>query len=161
MHFIFMKSAVDEDVWLEYWSTTGPFANNITRGSQCSNGDFDKKCLRFLTTSTGGKNPPDQLERTLLFKNELLTRNRIVTVEDIQLFCKAELGKDLDKVIIKKDASLEPDRNTGFRNCIRVLLKFSNEKGDIEKGNIMNHIEKSLLQRSSCMYNYKVECVNE
>lgn len=161
MHFIFMKSDIAEDVWLEYWSTTGPFANNITRGSQCSNGDFDKKCLRFLTTSTGGKNPPDQLERTLLFKYELLTRNRIVTVEDIQLFCKAELGKDLDKVIIKKDTSLEPDRNTGFRNCIRILLKFSNEKGDIEKDNIINHIEKSLQQRSSCMYNYKVECVNE
>ena len=51
----------------------------------------------------GAKNPPDQLERTLLFKKELLTRNRIVTVEDIRLFCKAELGKDLDKVIIKKD----------------------------------------------------------
>ncbi|MRS03815.1 hypothetical protein EG832_11435 [bacterium] len=156
-----MKSAIAEDVWLEYWSVAGPFANNITRGSQCSNGDFDKKQLRFLTTSTGGKNPPDQLERTLLFKNELLTRNRMVTVEDIQLFCKAELGRDLDKVFIIKDASLEQDRNKGFRNCIRVLLKFSNNKGDIEKGNIINHMQKSLEQRSSCMYNYKVECVNE
>jgi hypothetical protein len=160
-HFIFMKSSVAEDIWLEYWSTTGPFANNITRGSQCSNGDFDKKYTIFLTTSTGGKNPPDQLERTLLFKNELLTRNRIVTIEDIQQFCKAELGKDLDKVIIKRDISLDPDRNKGFRNCIRVLLKFSNEKSETEKENILNHIEKSLQQRSSCMSNYKVECVNE
>jgi len=74
----------------------------------------------------------------------------IVTVEDIQLFCKAELGKDLDKVIIKKDASLNL---TGYRipECIRVLLKFSNEKGDIEKGNNESYRKVFTGQRSSCM----------
>lgn len=159
-HFIFMKTVMAEEVWLEYWSTTGPFANNITQGSQCSNGDFDKKNLRFLTTTTGGKNTPDQLERTLLFKNELLTRNRIVTVEDIKAFCKAELGSELDSVTIKKGAQLASDRNMGFLNCICVLLKFTNNKGDNEKENIIHHIEKSLQQRASCMYNFKVESVN-
>ena len=160
-HFIFMKSAVAEDIWLEYWSTSGPFANNIIRGSLCTNPEYDKKSTRFLTTSSGGKNPPDQLERNLMFRNELLSRNRIVTIEDIRTFCKAELGKELEEVTVKKGANPEYDRSTGFQNCIRVLLKFYTNKNAAEKESILNHIQKMLEQRSSCFYNFKVEYVNE
>ncbi|HLO57288.1 MAG TPA: hypothetical protein VK179_00965 [Bacteroidales bacterium] len=160
-HFIFMKSAVVEDIWLEYWSTAGPFANNITPGSRCTSGEYDKKSLRFLTTSTGGKNPPDQLERTWLFKNELLARNRIVTVEDIRSFCKSELGNELDKVTVEKGALLSKERSSGYMNCLHVILKFSTGKTDDEALNLVNHIEKSLERRSSCLYHYKVDYVNE
>lgn len=159
-HFIFMKSEIVEDVWLEFWSTTGPFGNNIPMGSPCSNNDFDKKCMRLLTSTVGGKNPPDQLERTYLFKNELLTRNRVVTVEDIRVFCQAELGNELKDVNIAQRAIMGQNRSTGFKNCILVQLTFKDGKSDAEKEGIVNHIEKSLQQKSSCIYNYKIECVD-
>jgi len=159
-HFIFMKSEIVEDVWLEFWSTTGPFGNNIPMGSLCLKNDFDKKCVRLLTTTTGGKNPPDQLDRICLFKKELLTRNRIVTAEDIRLFCQAELGNELKDVTIARRAVLGQNRSTGFQNSILVQIAFIEGKSIVEKESIINHIEKSLQQKSSCIYNFKVECLD-
>ncbi len=159
-HFIIMKSEIVEDVWLEFWSTTGTFCNNIPVGISGFHNDFDKKCLRLLTSTAGGKNPPDQLERTFLFKNELLTRDRLVTREDIRVFCQAELGSELRDVSVTQSAIMGHNRNTGFQNCILVQLAFKDGKSVVEKESIVNHMEKSLQQKSSCIYNYKVECVD-
>jgi hypothetical protein len=159
-HFIIMKSEVVEDIWLEYWTTTGTFGNNIPKGTLCLHNDFDKKCLRLLTVTMGGKNPPDQLERTYLFKNELLTRNRLITNEDIRVFCQAELGNELKNVTITQQAVMGKNRSTGFHNCILVRLALKEGKSMVEKEGIANHMEKSLQQKSSCIYRYKVECVD-
>jgi len=159
-HFIIMKSEVVEDIWLEFWTTTGTFGNNIPMGTSCLNSDFDKKYLRLLTPTAGGKNPPDQLERIYLFKNELLTRDRLVTSEDIRVFCQAELGNELKDVTIAHRAVMGKNRSTGFQNCILVQLTFKEGKSTVEKESIVHHMEKSLQQKSSCIYNYKVECVD-
>jgi hypothetical protein len=159
-HFIIMKSEIVEDIWLEFWSTTGTFGNNIPMGIPCVHNDFDKKSLRLLTSTSGGKNPPDQLERTYLFKNELLTRDRLVTREDIKVFCQAELGGELEDVSVAQGVIMGQNRYTGLQNCLLVKLAFKNEKSVIEKENIVNHIEKSLRQKSSCIYSYKIECID-
>jgi hypothetical protein len=155
-----MKSEIVEDIWLEFWSTTGTFGNNIPMGIPCVHNDFDKKSLRLLTSTSGGKNPPDQLERTYLFKNELLTRDRLVTREDIKVFCQAELGSELEDVSVAQGVIMGQNRYTGLQNCLLVKLAFKNEKSVIEKENIVNHIEKSLRQKSSCIYSYKIECID-
>jgi hypothetical protein len=159
-HFIIMKSEIVEDIWLEFWTTTGTFSNNIPMGTSCIHSDFDKKCLRLLTPTVGGKNPPDQLERTYLFKNELLTRDRLVTSEDIRVFCQAELGNEFKDVAIAQRAVMGQNRSTGFQNCILVQLALKEGKSAVEKESIINHMEKSLQQKSSCIYNYRVECVD-
>jgi hypothetical protein len=159
-HFVILKSEIVEDVWLEFWSTTGTFGNNIPKGTLCLNTDFDKKNLKLITSSTGGKNPPEQIDKTSLFKNELLTRNRVVTKEDVKVVCVAELGNDLKDVRISRGPFLEHDRNTGFQNCIQVKLTFAEGKSIEEKGNLVKHMEKILKQKSSCVYNYRVEAVD-
>ena len=159
-HFIIMKSDIVEDIWLEFWSTTGTFCNNIPGGSTCFHTDFDKKSLRLLTSTTGGKNPPDQLERTYLFKNELLTRDRLVTSEDIRIFCLSELGNELKEVMVTQKPVAGLNRSTGLQSCLLVQLAFKNKKSKAETESIVNHMEKSLEQKSSCIYNYKVECID-
>lgn len=158
-HFVILKSEVTEDVWLEFWSTTGSFGNNISRGTICLNTDFDKKTLKLITTTTGGKNPPEQIEKTFIFKNELLTRNRVVTKEDIKVLCFAELGHELKDVNISCSPLLGNSRNLGFQNCIKVKLTFEDGKGIEEKENLARHMEKILKHKSSCIYNYRVEAV--
>ena len=156
-HFVIMKSEIVEDVWLEYWTTTGTFGNNIPMGTACLNTNFDNKNLKLLTSTTGGKNPPDQVEKISQFKNELLTRNRIVTREDIKVACFAELGNEIKKVEISIRPVLSNSRNVGFNNCIHVNLHFKDGKSVIEKENLVNHIEKTLQQKSSCIYKYHVD----
>lgn len=159
-HFLLIKAESEEDVWTEFWSTSGTMANNLAAGSVPKNNDFDKKHLQLLLTTTGGKNPPDQLERIALFKNELLARNRIVTKDDIRTACFAELGNELESVKISRIALPSADRFKGFQNCIRVGLRFSSEKSTEEKENLADHMAKTLELKSSCVYKYKVESVN-
>lgn len=157
--FVIIKSQLAEDVWLQFWSTAGASGNNIPAGSVTINTDFDKKNLKLLTSSFGGKNSPDQIERIALFKHELLTRNRIVTREDIKMACFAELGNKLEQVEISQKPILSGARSTGFQNCIHILLNFKEAKSENEKENMISHMEKTLQQKSSCIYKYHVEIV--
>ena len=154
-----VKSEIEEDIWTEFWSTTGVLGNYLPAGSTAKNNDFDKKHLQLLLTTKGGKDPPDQFERIALFKNELLTRNRIVTKDDIKTACFAELGNELEYVNISRIALPSSDRFRGFQNCIRVGLCFHGEKSPEEKENMADHMAKILELKSSCVYKYKVESV--
>ena len=156
-HFVIIKSEIVEDVWLEFWSTSGMFGNNIQKGSNLLNNDFDKKNLKFLVTSAGGRNPPDQIERIFLFKNELLARNRVVTVEDIKVICFAELGNDLEEVIVAPGGMIIQGTKSGFQNCINVRLKFRKGKSITEKENLVKLLTNTLYQKSSCVYRYNVD----
>jgi hypothetical protein len=156
-HFILIKSEIEEDVWLEFWSTSGTFCNNIPFGTTCKHNEFDKKTLKLLTATAGGKEPPDQLERISIFKNELLTRNRIVTIDDIKAVCSAELGNELKDINIVHRPASSSNRNTGFQNCIHVTLTFGEGKSPEEKENLVAHMKKTLELKSSCIYKYKVE----
>ncbi|HBE42302.1 MAG TPA: hypothetical protein DDW27_14055 [Bacteroidales bacterium] len=160
-HFVIIRSEIVEDVWLEFWSTTGIFGNNIQRGSNLLNNDFDKKSIKFIVTTAGGKNPPDQIERIFLFKNELLTKNRVVTVEDIRIMCFAELGNDLEEAVITRGGMITRDTNSGFQNCINVRLRFREGKSDAEKKNHVKMISSILHQKSSCIYRYKVDYADQ
>ena len=160
-HFLIMRSEIVEDVWLEYWSTTGSLCNNLPVGSALINNEFDNKSLKLITAVTGGKDPPDQLERTAIFRNELLSRNRIVTREDIKAVCFAELGNDIKGIEIARSPLLAKDRNTGFQNCLRVRLKFREGMLPNEMENLTRHMTKVLQQRSSCIYQYRVEVYND
>jgi hypothetical protein len=158
-HFLIVKSELAEDIWLEYWSTSGTFSNNIPMGSSFTQPDFDKKTLKTLFTSAGGRNPPDRTERIFLFKNELLSRNRVVTKEDIRAICFSELGNALEEVNVEPGAIVIPDCTSGMQNCINVKLRFRNGITIHEKGGLIKSITNSLEQKSSCIYNYKVEPV--
>ncbi len=156
-HFVIIKSEIVEDVWLEYWSTSGTFANNIPLGCNFIHTDFDKKTLKTLAASAGGKNPPDQSERIFLFKNELLSGNRIVTNEDIRTACFAELGNSLNEVSIFRGTMVDRGNSKGLQSCIHVKLKFKNETSNAEIESSIKYINNLLQQKSACIYKYKVE----
>jgi hypothetical protein len=128
-------------------------------GSTFIHTEFEKKNLKSLVTSAGGKNLPDQMERIFLFKNELLTRNRVVTKEDIRVLCFSELGNALKEVNITPGAMVIQGSDSGLQNCIHVKLKFSNGVNTSEKEGLIKYVKKSLQLKSSCIYRYKVESV--
>jgi hypothetical protein len=156
-HFVIIKSEIIEDIWLEYWSTAGTFSNGIPMGSTFIHTEFEKKNLKTLVTSAGGKNPPDQMERIFMFKNELLTRNRIVTIEDIRVICFAELGNALKDVFIARGAMIIQGSNSGLQNCIHVRLKFNSGISSAEIESLIKYMKNLLEHKSSCIYKYNVE----
>ena len=115
-----------EDVWIEFWSTLGHSGSGKHRGKRLEIliGDgVRRESPVLLTDLFGGCDPLDESEKVYAFKNVLLTRNRIVTEEDIRATCFAHLGNRLKTVTIRKGFIRDENRKSGFTKTIRVILE--------------------------------------
>jgi hypothetical protein len=125
MPFLLVKPRNPEDVWIEYWTTNGEFANKIPAGSTLkatSSIDFQKEEMVLLTSSFGGKSALKDVEKIYAYKNALLTRGRVVTAEDIKSVCYAELGDKITNVAVKKGVMHDPRPNKGLVRTLEVQL---------------------------------------
>ncbi|UOG74189.1 type VI secretion system baseplate subunit TssF [Hymenobacter tibetensis] len=113
----------NDSVYLEYWSSDGEGGNRLPTGSnlQVYDGHYLDR-VQLLTTTTGGRERPRPEERVHALRKNLLSRNRIVTVEDIRAACWAELGNQLGQVRIEKGFRNGTTPTAGFVRCIRVQL---------------------------------------
>lgn len=150
-----------ENVFLSFWSSNGELANNIRAGNKLelySGGDVRSETLFLMTTTKGGKNRLNDLERLNAFRSSLIARGRIVTPNDIKLFCENELGENLKDVKVKKGFMVGNDAKTGFIQSIDVIivpsekLRSSTEQMDA----ICEDLTEKLQQRSSSFIPFKV-----
>jgi len=114
---------VNDSVYLEYWSSNGEAANRLAAGSRLRVHDshyVDE--VRLLTTTSGGRERPRPEERTHALRRNLLARNRLVTLADIQAACWAELGTQISDVQVEKGFQTGTTPTAGFVRCIRVHL---------------------------------------
>ncbi|MCB2409385.1 type VI secretion system baseplate subunit TssF [Hymenobacter lucidus] len=113
----------NDSVYLEYWSSDGEAGNRIANGSrlQVYDGHY-LDGVQLVTTTTGGRERPRPEERVHTLRKNLLSRNRIVTLEDIRAACWAELGSQLSQVHIEKGFRNGTTPTAGFVRCIRVVL---------------------------------------
>lgn len=119
-----------EDVWVEYWSTQGELANHLLAGKKATpltHTSVKRESLLLISTSVGGKEPMDESEKLHAYKHTLLTRNRVVTEEDIKSACFAELGEKLEQVVVKKGFAMDRSAKKGFVSTLDVVLTPSRE----------------------------------
>ncbi|UOQ55541.1 type VI secretion system baseplate subunit TssF [Hymenobacter cellulosivorans] len=114
---------INDSVYLEYWSSDGAAANRLAPGSrlQVYDGQYLDE-VQLLTTTVGGQERPRPEERVHALRKNLLSRNRIVTLEDIKAACWAELGSQLAQVQVEKGFRNGTTPGAGFVRCIRVTL---------------------------------------
>ncbi|WP_245126474.1 hypothetical protein [Hymenobacter volaticus] len=113
----------NDSVYLEYWSSDGEAGNRLPTGTSLLVYDGHYlEGVQLLTTTTGGRERPRPEERVHALRKNLLSRNRIVTLEDIRAACWAELGSQLSQVHIEKGFRNGPTPTAGFIRCIRVHL---------------------------------------
>lgn len=131
--YIFVKPRKrDSNVHIEYWSTNGKGANHIQAGTRLTlyGGEFfmrDEKDDLFLVTATsGGRDKPSVTEKEYQLRRSLLTRNRLVTREDIKAECLAYfydlaggIRVDVDVETSFAEGLLE---GAGYVRCIDVLI---------------------------------------
>lgn len=155
-----------ENVFLSFWSSNGDLANNIRAGNRLelySGGDVRSDSLYLMTTTKGGKNRLNDLERLNAFRSSLIARGRIVTPNDIRLFCENELRENLKDVKIKKGFSVGNDAKTGFIQTIEVTI-FPSEKlrSSAEQWEaICTDLTEKLQQRSSSFIPFRVTIEKE
>ncbi|MFD2934207.1 type VI secretion system baseplate subunit TssF [Spirosoma flavum] len=117
-----------DTVFIEYWTCDGEAANRLPVGSRLSpyaDATIRKESSFLVTATAGGRERPKESEKITQYKRALLTRNRVVTLEDVRAVCQAELGQHLRSVNIERAFRVDPVLTKGFERCIRVSLQAS------------------------------------
>ena len=154
-----------ENLIVEYWTTNGAAANDIKSGSDLTlfkGVGVDVRSSYFMTTSHGGKDDLSMQDRLNSYRRSLLSRDRIVTKEDIKALCHELYGNKIAQVAIKRAYIKAVDLNKGLVQCIEITLtpnKQSNtsiEEWDTINSNLMYYLEKNSIN----VFPYKIKLLN-
>ncbi len=151
----------DDLVFIQFWSTNGPQANGIKSGAhfhQYTEKDIQSNSLKLLTSTSGGKDRPGREERINVYRSALLSKNRIVTEEDIKTLCYLHIGDEITGITVKKGISEGNSPLQGFIRTIDVIIEL-NEHNKFDEESLFE-LKKGLLvkleQRSAMVFPYRV-----
>ena len=161
-HYIIAKPYEGCDMmYVEYWTTNAETANVLRSGTRMQeyNGSKVKSdSVFFITTSVGGKNRLKPEERVKAFRYGLMTRNRIVTKEDIRNLCFYELGNRMSKVDIERGFEMSAHPKQGFLRTIDITITAGqSEKLNAEGWQVLfDHLKAKLKSRSGMSNHYRL-----
>ncbi len=150
-----------DNLIIEYWTTDGELGNNISYGNLLKNYKtvgLKQKETRFMTSTLGGKNSLNMQERLHAYRRTLLSRDKIVTKEDVKLACFEFFGDKLKAVEIKNGYTVNPATKKGMVNCIQILLK-PNTSFDVDRAEwefIENNLLLFLQKKSTAIFPYVI-----
>ena len=161
-YYIIVKPFEGQDlVYAEYWTTMAEMANSLrsgTRMQQHKSSKVKSDSILLMSTTIGGKNRLKPEERLNAFRYGLITRNRIITKEDIRNLCYYELGNRISNITIRKGFEMSPLPQQGFSRTIDVLITpLKEENLDSEGWNILlDQLKSKLHSRSGMSNRYRV-----
>ncbi len=161
-HYIIAKPYEGCDMmYVEYWTTNAETANLLRSGSRLQEYDGSKirsGSLFLISTSGGGKNRLKPEERVKAFRYGLMTRNRIVTKEDIRNLCFYELGNRASKVDVERGFEMPASPKQSFLRTIDVTITATgSEKLNAETWEfLLDHVKAKLKSRSGMSNHYRL-----
>jgi len=121
------------NISVEFWSCNGELANKIPLGSKLipyKSSNVVSNMVFFITSTFGGRDKFNDAEKIDQYKKSLFTHNRVVTLEDLKLFMRTELGQDARNISYKK-MYIKGDRpSDGFIRCMQIEI--TPEPGSLE-----------------------------
>ncbi len=135
-----------EILFVEYWVTNGEEANKIKLGNkiQIYEGTDIKQNIGFFVTPTiQGKDDLTMDERLRSYRRALLSRNRVVTKEDIRALCYEICGNKVVHIEVQKGFKKNIEINKGLVPCVEIILHANPSKNTKDKD--WNSLESNLL----------------
>jgi hypothetical protein len=136
------KKDARQTVYLKFWSSNGAEANLIkaeTPLSIYSSSQFESGAAKLVTTTQGGRNKLSDAEKVLAYKSALLSKQKLVTNEDIAAFCRLRLAFTGAEIQIKKGIDVLAGQQHGLLRTLDVHILLSQkdlsrlqEKGTID-----------------------------
>lgn len=154
-----------EKLLTEFWTTNGKLANNIKAGSglEVYKGIGIKQKSSFMITSSfGGKNDLSMKERLNSYRRALLSRDRVVTKEDIKALCFELYHDKIENVEIKNAYTTDISLKKGLIQCIEIILhpNKKNKTELFEWESINNNLLLFLKKNSTSVFPYKIKILN-
>jgi hypothetical protein len=143
--FLVVRKEKDEyfsNLTVAWWSTNGELGNDIKAGTSLqtynTSGLYQTHCS-LVTTTIGGRNRLSASESITAYKSALLSRERLVSLEDIKIFCRLQLGNTARHIEVKKGVMVPRQIAQGFTRTIDVTIK-------LNRKDYMEAQEKNQLQ---------------
>lgn len=160
--YIIVKPYEGNDVmYTEYWTTLGEAANNFrsgTRLQQVSGSSIKPDSIFLLSTTIGGKNKLKAEEKINAFRYGIMTRNRIITKEDIRNFCFYELGNRIREVNIERGIEMSMHSHEAFKRTINITLTPVKVEAldNAEWQSLCGQLKHKLTARSGMSNDYRI-----
>lgn len=141
-------------VRVEYWTSQGAAANNIASKTilKCTSKErssLDADTIQLLSTASEGRDPLNATEQLSAMKNALLSRGRIVTREDVKIYCQSFLNNKLEEVKVKDGVGTDPRFDFGMTRLLDVVLKPTREANKEDWEGICQQLQVLLEQKST------------
>lgn len=114
------------NLFVKYWTTLGEEANKINMFSKfkASKGaDFANESIILLSTTKGGKNELTNSEKIYAYRENLISKNRVVTKQDIVILCKNYFKETINKIEIKNGIKSSLEINVGYEPTIDIFIE--------------------------------------
>lgn len=160
-----MPEAEAEHLALSYWESTGGLANGLSPQDiiQSLEPDkFDSASIRLRTKTKGGRAAETEDMLIAHLRYGLLSKERIVTREDVKSYLKHRLGITLKQVYLRDGVTISQNPNKGLVRCTDVfleLVKQGTELNEEEQAHLSSRLETELKERSVAHTTYKVRFV--
>lgn len=156
----------DKHYYCKYWLMDGEAANGIPKKTSLKIYGAAKvipNSIYLITASKGGKEQLNASERIHAFKESLMTRDRIVTPEDIRIFCTNYLGEShIEHIEIKKGVKKGEKSNQGFIRTIDTFITLKNNYSNkLDWKERCENATVLLNKKSTSIYPIQVIIANE
>ena len=122
-YVILEKEIPNEVVTTEFWVTKCENANQIRMGTIAQNiKDSSQTGCVFITSTTGGKDTQGEMEKIRAYQYALLTREQIVSAQDIKSFIRYQLGEDISQVDVKSGLMIGKGTKEGLIRSIDIYI---------------------------------------
>ncbi|MBU2949239.1 type VI secretion system baseplate subunit TssF [Tamlana agarivorans] len=115
----------NENVKVTYWTINGEEANHIKSGKSLEiykGSHLKPKSSYFIRPVFGGRNSLSMAQRLQAYRRITLTKNRIVTEEDLKALCYELYTENVKSIEIKKGVITDISVNKGVLQCIEIVL---------------------------------------
>lgn len=141
-------------VRVEYWTSQGAEANGMAAKSplKCTskqNASLESNSISLITSTADGRDPLNTTEQLYAMKSALLSRGRIVTREDVKIFCKEFLQDKISKIMVQDGVGTDPRFDFGMTRLLDVILSPSAQASKEDWEGICQQVQTLLEQKSA------------
>lgn len=149
-----------ENVFVEFWTTNGEAGNGIKSGSKLQSyrsSEIQAESLLFMNNTFGGADKLKGKEILNAYKNTLLTRGRVVTVEDIKSFCSSYFNGKARSIEVSRGVTISHLPNEGLISTIDIsIVPLDVSTNEAEWNDLLTDLRVKLVQCSAMEYNYRI-----
>ncbi len=150
-----------ENILVEYWTSSGVFANTIKTGTQLQiyeGYDINPNTTYLVTPTFGGQNKLSREQCLNAYRSSTLSHGRIITKQDIIALCHDLYQDKIETVEVRKGTLKDYSFSKGLVQCMEIILipSENNPVEDYEWDYLNDNLMTILGEQSMNIYPFKI-----